>query len=840
MTRVPSSIALASGTPRLRLRVLLSAAMATIIALPREAAAQAQANAPETVGATLQDPAPPRREAKPGSAAAVKAEVTNANVAATPTGNAVEAITVTAQKRKQSINSVPISVTALSGDALLQRGITTTADLAKVVPGFAFAPTTFGDPVYVIRGVGLYDSGLGSSPAVTVYLDQVALPFPVMTEVQPSDLERVEVLKGPQGTLFGQNSTGGAINYIAAKPTHDFEAGTDVTYERFGQVDTDAFVSGPLASTLDGRASIRTVQGGAYQYSTTRRGDSLGNANTLQGRGLLDWHPTEDLKFELDVNSFYDGSDTLGQQLTAIVPAVPTRATPGLLRSPLAPSNDRAADWPDGYPLHSNDKFYQVSLRGDYAISPDISLTSLTSYEHISINKTTDATGTSGAGPELNLFNQLGYIGTFGEELRLSGHEGPFIWVAGVNYQYSDISDAERGFDFETADQPVGPFAPPFHYPEGLTRQTVNDYAVFGNLDWRVTDRITLHGGFRETESERRADSCTFDFNPAGDQNGLSLTDDALQFLFREAGLKTTLIVPVAPGGCVSLTPAPDLSPTRIHSSLNEQNFSFRLGADYTFPTGTLLYVSDNVGYKSGIISPILASTTSQFTPVKQERIDAYELGFKAPLFEHRLQFNGAIFYDSYDDKQLRTDYVDPVFGLLQHLVNIPRSDIYGAEAELKARPISGLTLGLSGTYLHSEVTKSFSAFNGEGAFGDYKGAPLPYTPKFEIVADGQYDWELTQRFDAFVGTSLSYHSTSYATFNTAAAPAPDFKLPAYAIVDLRGGLSAEGGRYRLTLFAHNVGDTFYYTTVNQTTDTRFRSAGLPQVYGATFSYRFR
>ena len=132
----------------------------------------------------------------------------------------------------------------------------------------------------------------------------------------------------------------------------------------------------------------------------------------------------------------------------------------------------------------------------------------------------------------------------------------------------------------------------------------------------------------------RRASSCSFDPDSPADGGPLEATTDELETLFKGAGLKTSPIVDVAPRGCTSLTPAPDFTPTGVHNGLNESNLSYRVGADYTFRTGTLLYASDNVGYKSGIISPTVASTTAQFQPVKQERVDAYEVGFKTPLFE--------------------------------------------------------------------------------------------------------------------------------------------------------------------------------------------------------------
>jgi outer membrane receptor protein involved in Fe transport len=143
-------------------------------------------------------------------------------------GELIEVV-VTAQKRSERLQDVPISITAVTGEQLVDAGVTDTSQLTKVVPGFAYQQSSYGTPIYSIRGIGFYDTSVGISPAVSVYLDQAPLPFSVMARGATLDLERVEVLKGPQGTLFGQNSTGGAINYIAAKPTAIPEAGVDFT-----------------------------------------------------------------------------------------------------------------------------------------------------------------------------------------------------------------------------------------------------------------------------------------------------------------------------------------------------------------------------------------------------------------------------------------------------------------------------------------------------------------------------------------------------------------------------------------------------------------------------------
>src|SRR5712671_6528265 len=140
-----------------------------------------------------------------------------------------------AEKRTERLADVPLSITAATGDQLVKQGVNEPADLEKVVPGFTYRLSQNGTPVFQIRGVGFYDEQVAVAPAVTIYVDQVPLPYGRMTECSSLDIERVEVLKGPQGTLFGQNATGGAVNYIAAKPTNSFAAGGDLAYGRFNE-----------------------------------------------------------------------------------------------------------------------------------------------------------------------------------------------------------------------------------------------------------------------------------------------------------------------------------------------------------------------------------------------------------------------------------------------------------------------------------------------------------------------------------------------------------------------------------------------------------------------------
>src|SRR5690606_31864800 len=207
---------------------------------------------------------------------------------ATAQSGVMEEVIVTAQKREQSINDIPLAITALSGEQLRDRGIETAADLSRIVAGFTYADTGVNAPVYSLRGVGYFDYSLAAAPAVSVYLDEVALPYAAMTQGTAIDIERVEVLRGPQGTLFGQNATGGLVNYIARTPTDSFEAGVEAGYSRFNRRDLEGYLSGPLGANTRGRIAFQTQDSDEWQSSYTRD-DSNGALDQTSARAMLDW-----------------------------------------------------------------------------------------------------------------------------------------------------------------------------------------------------------------------------------------------------------------------------------------------------------------------------------------------------------------------------------------------------------------------------------------------------------------------------------------------------------------------------------------------------------------------
>jgi len=237
---------------------------------------------------------------------------------------ALEEVVVTANKRAESINDVGIAISAIGRDQLSEQQLTSLEEISSAVPGLVYSASTANTPIFTLRGIGFNEQTLGAYPATSLYLDEAPMPFPVLASHSAYDLERVEVLKGPQGILFGQNSTGGAINFIAAKPGDEFEAGADVSYGRFNTTEMNGYVSGPLTDTLSARMAFSGVKGDDWQKSASRNAEN-GAEEYYAGRLILKFEPTDTASYMLNVNGWKDKTDPQAQQLVAINPQVKVR-----------------------------------------------------------------------------------------------------------------------------------------------------------------------------------------------------------------------------------------------------------------------------------------------------------------------------------------------------------------------------------------------------------------------------------------------------------------------------------------------------------------------------------
>ncbi|WP_158638046.1 TonB-dependent receptor [Sphingomonas ginsenosidivorax] len=759
--------------------------------------------------AGAQTASPPAVVTAPGAS---EAPAANAPAATTSAQSAdqggVQDIIVTAQKRQETANRVGMSITAASGDDLKLRGITSAIDLVKIVPGFNFTQSNYGAPVYSLRGVGYYDTSLGAPPAVSVYVDEVLLPFSIMSIGATLDLERVEVLKGPQGTLFGANSTGGAVNYIAAKPTSTFKAGFDATYGNFNRLNVGGFVSGPISDTLKARISFSNEHSGDWQYSYTHDA-KRGKSDVFMGRVLLDWTPSDRLKVRINVNGYTDRSDNQAAQLVAVLPSAPAVVK----AQPLPPGNNRAADWDDLDPYRRKADFLQASVRVDYDINDAMQLTSITAYDTFDRDSVTSADGTrvqnfAAATP--------GSSRDFGQELRLSGDIDRVRYVLGGSYSYDNVKDSANALaDVSSL---------PFKKSIGTANQKVNTAAIFGNLDYRFTDTLTLQGGVRYTDLHRKFNGCLYD-SGAGD---LAATQSAAASRL----LGRPVVFPA--GSCVTL--GPDFLPILDREKLNEDNVSWRAAINWQVTPRALLYANVSHGYKSGAFPVANATNYLQFAAAIQEDVIAYEAGFKLTAFNRTLQLNGAGFYYDYRNKQLRGRRIDEIFGSLNVLVNVPKSSITGGEIQATLRPAKGLTISAGATYVDSKIRGDFLNYDALSQFGNFSGEALPLTPKWQATGDGQYEFALSSEMRAFVGGSINHQGATHAGLGTN----PLFAIPSYTLLDARVGIETPDDRWRLVAFVRNITDKYYWTNTFQSgPNVVIKYTGQPRTFGATLSYRY-
>lgn len=779
--------------------------------------------------------------------------------AATAAETALEAgdIVVTANKRSETASRVGLSITAFSADTLKARNITTPSELARTVPGLDLAPSTHGTPVFTLRGVGYNSDSLAVYPAVSVSLDQAPLTFPVLASHSMYDLERVEVLKGPQGILFGQNSTGGAINYVAAKPTAAPHAGLSLAYGRFNEVHGTGFVSGPVSDNLNFRFAVDGARRDGWQYNYTRD-DRNAKQKYIAGRLILDWQASDDLKVEFNLNGSLDRSEPQALQLIGVIPSAPAAPSAAELTAPLAPNNNRAANWSITSPAANgiraatkpaepagNRKLAQAFLRLDLNLTDSVTLTSISTFNHLDQKMSFDLDGSQYElvdGPVDD-----GRITDLSQELRLSNAAEAgqqFRWTVGANYNHSKTFENQN---ISYGDNSLSNAGTNFIHITGARNSgRIDNYAAFASGEYDLARRLTLKAGVRYTKSINRNSECDYDGSP----------DNLENELFSNLGLLLGgQFIPLVQGQCYPLNEnglpinAQGVVGGPVNETLNESNVSWRAGLDFKASQTTLFYANISRGYKAGSFPVITPSLQSQLTPAKQESVTAYEAGFKTRLADNAISWSGAIFYNDYRDKQIQGTVNTPLFGLLQRLDNIPKSRVYGVETDVTLRPIKGLTLTGSASYLDTKV-QNYTSTSVYGVTTDFAGDRLPFAPKWTLVGDASYEIPTANGGNIFVGASANYRTDVDAYVGGRTLAVPDngvnrsittypFRIAGYTLVDARLGYEIPGNRATFTLWGKNIFNAFNVQNAISYNDVITRATGMPATYGVRLDVKW-
>lgn len=501
----------------------------------------------------------------------------------------IEEIVVTVQKREQNLQEVAVAVTAFTGLDLLDQGITQAKDIASQTPNL-LTKNAVGNtaPIFSIRGVSLNDFATNGTQPVGVYVDEVYLVNNSQLSFQVFDVERVEALKGPQGTLYGRNTTAGAVNFISKRPTDDFDANVTLTVGNYETFNVEGAISGSLGENLSGRFSFASENWGQGFFTNTVSNDDHGAVERLGWRGQLQWD-TPAATWLLKMHGGRDASDNWYYSLLANESGLP-EGDLIVAADPVDGDIYRGAF--NSYPKIENESS-GVSLTVDWD-RDGFSIRSISAYEALDYGRQEDFDSTTfSAGNN----DYSGELTTYSQELRItSTGERDWDWIVGAFYGADELSEVDV---FDETDHPffLGLVL------DEIYNQETTTLAIYNHNEIHLTDTWTATAGMRLTDEER-----TFD------------------------------------GGTIGFA--------EVNNTVSYSELTGRLGLDYSFADNAMGYVSYARGYKTGGFTGFFVFDPAEKDPYNPEFINAYEVGFKSDLANRLLRLNGAAFRYDYEDLQ--------------------------------------------------------------------------------------------------------------------------------------------------------------------------------------------
>ncbi|KPC49614.1 TonB-dependent receptor [Amantichitinum ursilacus] len=704
----------------------------------------------------------------------------------------VETVTVTAQRRSQQIQKVPIAVTAIGGKDLDSNSIQIANDVVKYVPNFN-ADSTEGRerPRWFLRGIGNNDpSNLSLSP-IAVYVDDVywnnvfAQGFPLF------DLQRIEVLRGPQGTLWGKNTTGGAINYISRKPNFGAANGyADISYGSFADRKVEGAIGGAIyGDTLAGRVSFFNEQNDGY-IDNTYSGQKVGSLRDTAVRAQLllavgetsDWLLNTHYRDYSGGGSFWhlDGTNNGKNQYGYQPPSDPYTVSENVAQNDKITSNG-------------------VDLTGHVDLGR-LTLTSITALENAHRTFVSD-----GDGSPLEISRGYSKLDTrqISEELRLaSPAEDQLSWIAGAHAFKEDLNSVAT-----SGTLPGGPAATA--YQQTSIGQQTKSFAIFGNATYRFTDRFRVTGGLRWTTEKKSID--LVGINGTG-----SVGFQSLDYWYLANQLTGATKVNATQNESHTWSaPTWDLTPSYSLTDNIETYFRYARG----FRSG---------GYNGG------ATTQAAVNTVTPEYLTDYELGVKSQWLDNRLIANLSVFRYDYKDMQVFAIAPTASGQTVQTLSNAARGKVDGVELELKAVPVNGLTLSGNAGYLYTEYTDFPTYVN--GAATNLSGHAFPRSPKLTVGVGANYRIPVSSGH-VELGTLWNYKAKEYFNAiyqNDAMAQA------GYTTGDLEAAWHGKDDKLVVTAFVRNVTDKQYRTLAVVPTYGAYEYIySQPRFYGAEVAVKF-
>lgn len=758
-------------------------------------------------------------------------------------GGAIEVV-VTARRRSESVQRVPIAISTLSASQIEGSGAYRLDQLKQLVPSVQTLTFNPRNANVSIRGLGgnvsLTNDGL--EQGVGFYVDDVYYGRPGQSQFDLVDLQQVEVLRGPQGTLFGKNTTAGAINIVTKEPSQVFGGTLEATGGNLGYQQIKGSITGPI---VDGKLAFRASIAGTHRDGYVHNlhdGRELGGYDNLTARAQLLATPTENLKIRVIADYGLQRQDCC---IGVVVGVANTRVD----GTPL-PNDYYARAARVGYTVPAIDPYsynadidsrvrtqmYTAGLSAKVEYTTDsLSFTSITAGRSWDWKPENDADGIGL--PAIRQARIIDHQKQLSQEFRIASQgERTIDWVAGVYYFWQKV-DGYSTFWY-------GPYAarwnlPPVLYPTpeqaALATAALDDYqiaaysrpetkswALFGQASWNVSEHWELTGGLRYTSEQK-------------------------------TGVYEQHVVGGAP--LDSFAPADQAYVTKIRNLVgagnaytvdtDESNVSGLLTANYRFSKDILAYASYQRGYKSGGLN---LSNLAPSVPkaVEPEQVDSYELGFKSSLLNRNLTFNVAAF--STDTKDYQTNVFDTQL-FTTYIANIGLVRSQGIESDIRYRPTENLGLYLSVAYTEAEYADYKQApppveYTGllpaTANYIDLSGRQLPGAPKWSASFGADYSHPLPgSRYELFAAADANLKSAFFATINDSASS----RINGFTVVNAQLGVRSQDGTDSLTLWSRNIGQAKYFETLGAgTAGASGVITGIPsqpRTYGLTLRHKF-
>ncbi len=717
---------------------------------------QSEADASPAIPDDRPDAARPVADAAPEPTAPEPGVERDAEVAGDggpETTTQLENVVVTAEHHNTVQQQTPIAITSFSPTVMQDRDIGSLRDLAGQVPNLAIARAniSYTTQTYALRGIGETDPI--QEPVVAIYVDDVYQPRQIASMPDFADIQRVEVLRGPQGTLYGRNTNAGAIRIISADPSNEFHTLDSVTYGSFNTVKAIASVSGPIVrDRLYVSASFMDHRRDGIDYDPTLQQD-VNRIGVNQGRVKIRWTPADAWDIQATLNGMIDRSDTrayIPATQPTVLPGCPT-TTPGWECPGFSPTSSYSGLQP------RNDLDQgSASIRAIYKASPEVNLKLISAGGGFDQNPVWFDNAGVAALVQRNLIHYEDGYQT--DELQLNGDYGWLNFATGLFYLHERFfvqRDGESRKNAMNTDPTINPSNYAFLRAHNAT--TTNAYAIFGQADLKFLSLFTLTGGLRGTYEEK-----TFAFH----NYVLNLQELAV----------ANSIAGEASKSWAGLTPKASLTAQWTPTFLN--------------------YITYSRGFRAGGFDNRATLLVLAETPFNPEYVDNYEFGLKSDWLDHHLRANFAAFYDNYTD--LQVSYTEPQYPGNSIRGNAGKATSAGLEAETEARLPFGLSLQASGGYLDAY----YNTYNNCGGPGvNCGGNPLINAPRWNFVVAGTLDIPLPVPGYVRLGGDVEWSDKAYSS----ALARPQDQYPEQAFVNGTLSWTSENDHFLATLSSRNL-----------------------------------